>query len=32
MYGSWDMLRDGRTDGRTDGKSDIEAPPKNYAS
>ena len=24
MYGSWDMVRDGRTDGRTDGKSDIQ--------
>ena len=24
MYGSWDMLREGRTDGRTDGKWHIE--------
>ena len=23
MYGSWDIVCDGRTDGRTDGKSDI---------
>ena len=29
MYGSWDMLRDGRTDGREKWHKEVGAPPKN---
>ena len=33
MYGSWDMVRDGRTDGQTDGQKkwhiEVAVPPKN---